>query len=60
MCHLNYAKHGLCLFNEGNGLTRLEHLGITKSVMASKWAAPIVLILKADRKSIQICDDYIN
>jgi len=39
-------------------LTRLEHLGIIKPVMTSKWAAPIVPILKADRKSIRICGDY--
>ena len=34
-------------------LTRLEHLGIIKPVMTSKSAAPIVPILKVDRKSIQ-------
>ena len=39
-------------------LARLEHLGIIKPVTTSKWAAPIVPILKADRKTIRICGDY--
>lgn len=39
-------------------LQRLESLGIIKPVKSSKWAAPIVPVLKPDRKSIRICGDY--
>ena len=39
-------------------LQRLENLGIIKPVKSSKWAAPIVPVLKPDRKSIRICGDY--
>ena len=39
-------------------LQRLETLGIIKPVKSSKWAAPIVPVLKPDRKSIRICGDY--
>ena len=35
-------------------LQRLEDLGIIKSVTSSKWAAPIVPVLKPDRKSIRL------
>ena len=36
-------------------LQRLETLGIIKPVKSSNWAAPIVPVLKPDRKSIRIC-----
>ena len=39
-------------------LQRLENLGIVKPVKSSKWAAPIVPVLKPDCKSIRICGDY--
>ena len=39
-------------------LHRLENLGVIKPVKSSKWAAPIVPVLKSDRKSIRICGDY--
>ena len=39
-------------------LQRLETLGIIKPVKSSKWAAPIVPVLKPDCKSIRICGDY--
>ena len=39
-------------------LQRLETLGIIKLVKSSNWAAPIVPVLKPDRKSIRICGDY--
>ena len=32
--------------------------GVIEPVQFSKWAAPIVLALKHDRKSIRICGDY--
>ena len=38
-------------------LDRLEHQGIIKKVQQSRWAAPIVIVPKAD-KSLQICGDY--
>ena len=41
-----------------NELQRLETLGIIKPVKSSNWAAPIVPVLKPDRKSIRICCDY--
>ena len=41
-----------------NELARLENLGIIKPVKTSKWAAPIVPVLKTDKKSIRICGDY--
>jgi len=48
------AKQGLYHTKEmvEKELVRLEHFGINKPVTTSKWAAPIVLILKADRKLI--------
>ena len=36
----------------------LETLGIIKLVKSSNWVAPIVPVLKPDRKSIRICGDY--
>ena len=39
-------------------LLRLETLGIIKPMKSSNWAAPIVPVLKPDRKSIRICGDY--
>ena len=39
-------------------LQQLESLGIIKPVKSSKWAAPIVPVLKPDHKSIRICGDY--
>ena len=38
-------------------LTRLENLGIISPVKFSKWAAPIVPVLKKDG-SLRICGDY--
>ena len=39
-------------------LQRLETLGIIKPVKSSDWAAPIVPVLKPDRKSVRICGNY--
>ena len=39
-------------------LQRFETLGIIKPVKSSKWATPIVPVLKPDHKSIRICNDY--
>ena len=39
-------------------LQRLKTLGIIKPVKSSNWAAPIVPVLKPDRKSIRICGEY--
>ncbi|KAI4881016.1 hypothetical protein NFI96_011261 [Prochilodus magdalenae] len=41
----------------GRELDRLEQLGIISKVDRSEWAAPIVVVPKAD-KSIRICGDY--
>ena len=38
-------------------LDRLEEQGIIKKVERSSWAAPIIIVPKAD-KSIHICGDY--
>ena len=38
-------------------LDRLEHQGIIKKVEQSRWAAPIVIVPKADKLS-RICGDY--
>ena len=39
-------------------LQRLEYLGVIKPVKSLKSAAPIVLVLKSDRKSIRNCGNY--
>ena len=39
-------------------LQRLETLEIIKPVKSSKWAAPIVPVLKPDCKSFRICGIY--
>jgi hypothetical protein len=39
-------------------LTRLQNEGIITSVQYSDWAAPIVPVLKADKKSIGIYCDF--
>lgn len=39
-------------------LQHLENMRIIKPVKSSKWAAPIVPVLKSDHKSIRICGDY--
>ena len=39
-------------------LKKLQEQAVIESVKFSKWAAPIVPVLKHDRKSIRICGDY--
>ena len=39
-------------------LQRLQEEGIIEPVQFAEWAAPIVPILKVDKKSIRICGDY--
>ena len=39
-------------------LDRLLALGIISPVQFSEWAAPIVPVLKSDKKSVRICGDY--
>ena len=39
-------------------LDRLESLGVIEPVTHSEWAAPIVPILKPDKKSVRICGDF--
>ncbi len=39
-------------------LERLEKEGIIQPVQFADWAAPIVPVVKADRKSIRICGDF--
>ena len=39
-------------------LERLEKEGIIEPVQYAEWAAPIIPILKADGKSLQICGDF--
>ena len=39
-------------------LDRLESLGVIEPVTHAKWAAPIVPILKPDKKSVRICGDF--
>ena len=39
-------------------LDRLVKLGIIEPVQFAEWAAPIVAVLKSDKKSIRICGDF--
>ena len=39
-------------------LTRLQEAGVIEPVEISEWAAPIVAVLKQDRKSVRICGDF--
>ena len=39
-------------------LQRIQKEGIIEPVQFAEWAAPIVPILKADKKSVRICGDY--
>ena len=39
-------------------LTRLQEAGTLEPVEISKWAAPIVAVLKRDKKSVRICGDF--
>ena len=39
-------------------LDRLIELQIIEPVLFSDWSAPIVPILKSDKKSIRICGDF--
>ena len=41
-----------------NEIDRFIALGVFKPISHAKWAAPLVLILKADKKSIRLCGDY--
>jgi len=41
----------------GNELDRLENLGIVRKVRSSVWAAPVVVVPKADL-AVRICGDY--
>ena len=39
-------------------LTRLQQEGTLEPVEISEWAAPIVVVLKCDKKSVRICGDF--
>ena len=39
-------------------LERLVQLGILEPVQFAEWAAPIVPVLKSDKKSVRICGDF--
>ena len=39
-------------------LDRLVHEGILEPVQFAEWAAPIVPVLKSDKKSVRICGDF--
>ena len=39
-------------------LDRLEAEGVLKPIQFADWAAPIVPILKSDKKSVRICGDF--
>ena len=39
-------------------LTRLEQEGTIEPVQISEWAAPIVPVVKKDKKSVRICGDF--
>ena len=39
-------------------LVRLEREGVIEPVQYAEWAAPIVPVLKADKKSVRICGDF--
>ena len=39
-------------------LTRLLDVGTLELVEISEWAAPIVAVLKRDKKSVRICGDF--
>ena len=39
-------------------LTRLQQEGTLEPVEISEWAAPIVVVLKRDKKSVRICGDF--
>lgn len=39
-------------------LDRLQQEGIIEPIQFSEWAAPIVPVMKADKKSVRICGDY--
>ena len=36
----------------------LEKEGITEPVQFAEWAAPVVPVLKSDKKSLQLCGDF--
>ena len=42
----------------GNELQRLEDQGTITLVKYLKWAAPIVPVLKQDKRTVRICGDY--
>ena len=39
-------------------LARLQKQGIINPVQFADWAAPIVPVLKADKKTVRICGDF--
>ncbi len=39
-------------------LEKLEEQGVIEPVQFADWAAPIVLVLKADKQSVKICGDF--
>ena len=41
-------------------LDRLVEQGILSPVQFAEWAAPIVPVLKSDKKSVRICGDFKN
>ena len=39
-------------------LDRLVQLGILEPIQFAEWAAPIVPVLKSDKKNVRICGDF--
>ena len=39
-------------------LERLVQSGVLKPVQFAEWAAPIVPVLKSDKRSVRICGDF--
>ena len=53
-CSIPYAMRPLV----ETQLDKLVQEGILTPILHADWAAPIVLVMKADRQSVRICDDF--
>ena len=52
---MNYS---IRLTTKGEELDRLVAVGILEPIESSDWAAPIVQVIKSDKKSVRVCSDF--
>ena len=58
MLYQTFIHHAQSLLHSVIKLERLQKQGTLEPVDIAEWAAPIVVVLKKDCKSVRICGDF--